>query len=140
MIGNCYSLVLCSTSHHGLQLEKGMYQGGHPFALDETGIQYQYTHAKSMILSLCQITFFKKQQSHSVRKSYLGTIYPQPPPSSFFFSRLVSVQVVHPYSSINTTATWKKLRFILSVRYDFHMIDSLLIAVHAFVSRVSICW
>ena len=58
-------------------------------------------------------------------------------PSSLFPSRLVSVQVVHPYSSIDMTATWKKLRFILSVRSDFHMIDSLSIAVHAFVSRVS---
>ena len=28
-------------------------------------------------------------------------------PSSFFSSRLVSVQVVHPYSSIDTTAAWK---------------------------------
>ena len=37
-------------------------------------------------------------------------------PSSFFYSCLVSVQVVHPYSSINTTVAWKKLRFILSVR------------------------
>ena len=44
-------------------------------------------------------------------------------PSSFFFSRLVSVRVVHPYSSTDTTAAWKKLRFILSVRSDFHMID-----------------
>ena len=44
---------------------------------------------------------------------------------------------VHPYSSIDTTAAWKKLRFILSVRSDFHMIESLSIAVHAFVSRVS---
>ena len=34
-------------------------------------------------------------------------------PSSFFSSRLVSVHVVHPYSSIDTTAAWKKLRFIL---------------------------
>ena len=34
---------------------------------------------------------------------------------AFFFSCLVSVQVVHPYSSIDTTAAWKKLRFILSV-------------------------
>ena len=58
-------------------------------------------------------------------------------PSSFFSSRLVSVQVVHPYSSIDKTAAWKKLRFILSVRFDFYMIDSLSIAVHAFVSRVS---
>ena len=49
----------------------------------------------------------------------------------------VSVQVVHPYSSIDTTTAWKKLRIILSVRSDFHMIDSLSIAVHAFVSRVS---
>ena len=52
-------------------------------------------------------------------------------------SRLVSVQVVHSYDSIDTTAAWKKLRFILSVRSDFHMIKSLSIAVHAFVSRVS---
>ena len=58
-------------------------------------------------------------------------------PSSFFSSRLISVQVVHAYGSIDTTAAWKKLRFILSVRSDFHMIESLSIAVHAFVSRVS---
>ena len=59
-------------------------------------------------------------------------------PSSFFSGHFVSVQVVHPYSSIDTTAAWKKLRFILSVRFDFHMTDSSSIAVHAFVSRVSI--
>ena len=35
------------------------------------------------------------------------------------------------------TAAWKKLRFILSVRSHFHMIDILSIAVHAFVSCVS---
>ena len=58
-------------------------------------------------------------------------------PSNFFSSRFVSVQVVHPYSSIDTTAAGKKLRFILSVWSDFHMIHSLSIAVHAFVSRVS---
>ena len=57
-------------------------------------------------------------------------------PCLLIFKFLVSVQVVHPYSSIDTTAAWKKLRFILSVRSDFHMIDSLSIAVHAFVSRV----
>ena len=44
---------------------------------------------------------------------------------------------MHPYSSIDTTAAWKKLRFILSVRSDFHVIDSLLIAVDAFVSHES---
>ena len=57
--------------------------------------------------------------------------------SSFFSSHFVSIQVVHPYSSINTTAAWKKLCSILSVRFDFHMIDSLSIAVHAFISRMS---
>ncbi len=31
---------------------------------------------------------------------------------------LVSVHVVHPYSSIDTTTAWKKLHFILSVRSD----------------------
>ena len=45
--------------------------------------------------------------------------------------------MVRPFSSIDTTATGKKLRFILSIRFDFHMIDSLSIAVHAFVSCVS---
>ena len=57
-------------------------------------------------------------------------------PSSFFSICLVSIHVVHPYSSIDTTAAWKKLRFILSVRSDFHMTDSLSIAIHPFVSRV----
>ncbi len=52
-------------------------------------------------------------------------------------SCFVSVHVVHLYSSIDTTAAWKKLCFILSVRSDFYMIDSLLIAVHVFVSHVS---
>ena len=61
-------------------------------------------------------------------------------PSSFFSSRFVSVQVVHLYSSIDMTAAWKKLRFILSVRSDLHMIDSLLIAVHAFVSWMSMSY
>ena len=51
--------------------------------------------------------------------------------------RIETIQTT-PYSSIDTTAAWKKLWFILSVRSNFHMIDSLSIAVHAFVSRVSI--
>ena len=38
-------------------------------------------------------------------------------PSSFFSIRLVSAHVVHPYSSIDTTVAWKKLRFILSDRF-----------------------
>ena len=55
---------------------------------------------------------------------------------SFFFVRFVSVQVVHPYSSMDTAAAWKKLRFILSYRSDFHMTNSLSIAVHGYASRV----
>ena len=49
---------------------------------------------------------------------------------------LVRFHVAHLYSSIDTTTAWKKIRFISSVRSDFHMIDSLSIAVHAFASRV----
>ena len=54
----------------------------------------------------------------------------------FVSMRLVSIHVVKPYSSMDTTVAWKKLRFILSDRSDFHMTDSLSIADHAFVSRV----
>ena len=56
--------------------------------------------------------------------------------TSFISIRLVSVHVVHPYSSIDMTAAWKKLRFILPVRSDYHMTDRLSIAVHAFTSCV----
>ena len=45
---------------------------------------------------------------------------------------------LHSCSSIDMTAAWKKLCFILLVRSDFYMTDSLSIAVHAFVSHVSI--
>ena len=57
-------------------------------------------------------------------------------PSSYFSARLVSVVVVHPYRSIDRTATWEKLRFIISDRSDFHMTDSQLIAVRTFSSHV----
>ena len=53
-----------------------------------------------------------------------------------FLSSLISVDVVHPYSRIDTTAAWKKIRFILSDRPDFHVIDSLSIAVQAFGKRI----
>ena len=59
-------------------------------------------------------------------------------PSSFFSIRLVSVYVVQPCSSIDTIAAWKKLRFILSVRSEFHMTNSLSIAVYAFASHMFI--
>ena len=38
MIGIYFSLALCSTTHHGVQLVLGISQGGNPFALAETGI------------------------------------------------------------------------------------------------------
>ena len=44
------------------------------------------------------------------------------------------INIVHPYCSIDMTTAWKKLLFILLVRSDFHMTDSLSIAVHAFAS------
>ena len=43
---------------------------------------------------------------------------------------------MHLYGSMDTNTAWKNLRFILSVRSDFHITDRLLIAVHAFASRV----
>ena len=42
-----------------------------------------------------------------------------------------------PYSSVGTTAAWEKMRFILSDMSDFHMTESLSMAVDAFASRVS---
>ena len=57
-------------------------------------------------------------------------------PSSFFSMYVVSVLVVLPYSSMDTTAAWKKMCLILSVRSNFDMTDNLSIAVHAFANRV----
>ena len=53
-------------------------------------------------------------------------------PSSFISPRLVSIYMVNPYQRIDTTATWKKLGFILSDKSDFHMIANLSITAHAF--------
>ena len=43
---------------------------------------------------------------------------------------------MHPFSSMDTATAWKKSRFILSDRLDFHMIDSLSITFHAFVRHM----
>ena len=56
-------------------------------------------------------------------------------PSSFFFIRLVSVHVVHPYSSMDTSAS-RKICFILSGISQFYMTDSLSIIVQAIAGRV----
>ena len=41
--------------------------------------------------------------------------------------QLYLLYLVHPYSSIDTTTSRKKLRFILSVRSDFHMTERVLL-------------
>ena len=55
-------------------------------------------------------------------------------------SSLVSVHVVHPCRSIDTTAAWKKcvLFYRIGLTSDFHMTDSLLVAVLSFARRVLI--
>ena len=57
-------------------------------------------------------------------------------PSSFFSMCFVSVHVVHPLSSIDTTITWKEFCFISLDWLDFYMINSLLIAVHIFAWHI----
>ena len=57
-------------------------------------------------------------------------------PSSLFSLRFVIAHMVNPYSSIDKTFSWKELRFILSDKSNFHMIDSLSIAIHAFTRRI----
>ena len=56
--------------------------------------------------------------------------------SNLFSIHFVSVHVVNPYSNVDTTTAWQKFRFNLSNRPDFHIIDSLSIAVHAFARHV----
>ena len=59
-------------------------------------------------------------------------------PSSFCSICLVCINLVHPYRRSDTTAAWEKMRFILSDKSDFHMIDNLLIAVHVFATCILI--
>ena len=58
MIVVYFPLVLCSTTHHRVQLALGISQWGKPFCLAEMGIHYQYTHIKGKILSLCKFLGF----------------------------------------------------------------------------------
>ena len=48
----------------------------------------------------------------------------------------VGIHVVHLYRITDTATPWKKSCFILSDRSDFHMIDDLLIVVHAFTRHM----
>ena len=50
--------------------------------------------------------------------------------------RFLSGYVVHPYSSTNTATAWKKYHFVLLVKSDFHMINDLSNAVHAFAINI----
>ena len=76
MTGVDFSLVLCSTTHHGVQLVLEISQGENPFALVETRIHYQYTHIKIEIPSLCQ---FLVPYNLTVVKILLSTQLPLSP-------------------------------------------------------------
>ena len=71
------------------------------------------------------------QDLFSITRSILGQFT-----SSFFSIHFVSVHVVHPNSSTDTTTALKKYCLILSDRSDFYIIDSLSIAVNAFTKRI----
>ena len=51
---------------------------------------------------------------------------------SGFVLRLIRVQLVQLYSSIDTDTAWKNSHFILSERSDFHIIQNTSIAIQAF--------
>ena len=51
---------------------------------------------------------------------------------SFFSKCFVKLQVVLPYYSSDAATVWKNSHFISSERLNFHKVDNLLIAVHAF--------
>ena len=48
--------------------------------------------------------------------------------------RFMSVHVMHPYNSIDTTIAWEKFHFIFSDKLDFHVIDNFSIAVRTFAN------
>ena len=53
--------------------------------------------------------------------------------SSFFHIRFVSINVLHLCNSTDTSSACEKSCFILLDKSDFHMVDSLSIAILAFV-------
>ena len=54
----------------------------------------------------------------------------------FCSKRLVCVDVVHAYSSFDTTAAWSKLCHFLSMMFGSDTADRLSITVNGFASRV----
>ena len=57
-------------------------------------------------------------------------------PCRFVLKRFIKVLMVQPCNSTVTARAWKNSRFISSERLDFHMVDNLSIAVHAFPMRM----
>ena len=49
---------------------------------------------------------------------------------------LSRVHVVHPYSSIDTTTSWKNCALFYLIWSNFHMTDSLSMALHPLASHV----
>ena len=80
MIGVCFSLVLCSTTHHRVQLVLGISQGGKPIrsGLDGDALPvYSYQERNSE-------SGFSAWKFNSCQNSTLNTIDPQAPPSSTY--------------------------------------------------------
>ena len=55
---------------------------------------------------------------------------------AFFSIRLVSVYVVYPFSSIDTTAAWKNCILFYRIGKTSYIINNILIAVHTFARRI----
>ena len=75
MIFVYFSFILCSTTHHCVQLALGISQRGNPF---EMGIHYQYTHIKSEILNLCQFLVLMPYNLTVIKTPLLSTQLTQP--------------------------------------------------------------
>ena len=71
-----------------------------------------------------QLLFFKDAASRFCGKQHRASF------CSFFSKRLIRVQVVQPYSSLDTATVWRIPSFFYQSS-DYHMVDNLLIALHA---------
>ena len=84
MICVYFSLVLCSTTHHGVQFVLGINWRGNPFTLVEMG-DITTTLIKREILSLSQFLVFITLKFNSGQNSLdVNTINPQPLPLSTY--------------------------------------------------------
>ena len=53
-------------------------------------------------------------------------------PIYLLFKHFVKVPLAKPYSSMDMASIWEDFCFILSERLDFHIVNNLPIAIHAF--------